>query len=160
MGLPHTFIQGSQDFMKYIHKLESNQSFVYYQKENSKIKMFNEFYLVNDQFGFSGLNLIHKSYFKKNKNSISCSIIESSNKIGPFSVIEKNCKIQSNLVIEDSVIMEGSILAKGIILKKSIVGKSVVVGEGAEIRNLSVIGEKVIIKPNTIINNQKITCKM
>ena len=160
MGLPHTFIQGSKDFLEYINNLETSQSFYYHQNIQQPLKSFNYYHLVNDEFGFKGLNLVHKNYFQTVDKKITCVLTKNNNSIGPFCVIEPDSTFKGNVTLEESVIMKGVHLGENVSILKSILAEGVVVGKNAKISDLSVIGEKFEIKEGEIVTQQKLPKKM
>jgi acetyltransferase-like isoleucine patch superfamily enzyme len=149
--------------MEYISQLPESDSFSYFPKGQSKMRRFNEYFLIDNQLGFTGLNLIHRSYFvfctESDPESVSSLLTANDNQIGPFCVIEPGCKIQGHTKISESIIMQGSILHQNCSIFKSILGKQVVVKEKAIVRNLSVVGDGVQIPASADIDAQKLSLK-
>ena len=157
LGLPHTFIQGSKDFIEYISKLEADQSFVYNQGKTSNLKVFNDYYLIDNQYGLIGLNLIHKSYLNFKDNEVENLMLKTNNKIGPYCVIESGCLFFKDVTIKNSVIMKNSCFKSNIVVSDSILGGNVLVEDDSQILELSVIGFGYQVKSKSIIKGQKLS---
>ena len=137
--------------------MTESQSFVYHGAEKQAVKSFNEYYLVDGQFGVEGPNLIHKSYFQESKGQMACILTNINNKIGPFCVIEPHCLFFKNVSVEHSVVMKGVCMEENVSVSNSILGDAVFVGSGSKISELCVIGNRVKIAKNSELKGQKLS---
>ena len=67
-----------------------------------------------------------------------CQIAENS-KIGPYSVIEPNCKIKSGAVVKNSILWGGVTIGAGSTIKDSVIAQNITIGDGRSINDESII---------------------
>lgn len=153
--------------MDFMHASKQNLSFNYFKintTEDNKtskstqhnITRFNDYFLINNHANFKGLNLIHKNYVSISKHAFTTAFDEQNLQIGPYCVIEEDCKIENCAEIANSVVLKGVVLGTGVEIKDSILGERANIGEGSKILNSSVIAEGVKIPARHLLKQAKI----
>lgn len=161
--------------MDFMSSSKQNLSFTYFnqilenenENENEKdnealegpqtnLKRFNDYFLVKDHVNFKGLNLIHRSYVSLKKNGFSTLFDGKSLEIGPYCVIEEECRLENGGKIGNSVVLRGVTIEANVEVKESILGERVKIGEGSRILNSSVIAEGVEIPGKHLLKQAKI----
>ncbi len=72
------------------------------------------------------------------------------------SVIGDGCVVGSKARLTDAVLLPGVQVGSNVVVKQSIVGGNVTIGAGAEITEISVIGDGVIIEPSVVLRAERV----
>jgi NDP-sugar pyrophosphorylase family protein len=72
-------------------------------------------------------------------------VIKAGAKIGPYSVIGRQCHIEEHAVIERAIIWANSRISQDAVVRNSILGRHVHIGRNATVENNAVIGDKSVL---------------
>jgi len=72
------------------------------------------------------------------------------------SVVGGGCRIHPGARVVDSVLLPDAMVGEGALVSRSILGRGVRVSGGAEVTNLSVLGDRYVVKPDTCLDGARL----
>ena len=84
--------------------------------------------------------------------------IDDNAKIGPYTIIGKNCTLGKNVNIKDSIIFPNSIIGDKVSITGSIIGESTIIGSNAKINDGCIIGDYAVINENINLSENVTIC--
>ena len=78
-------------------------------------------------------------------------VLEEGSRIGPYTIINPNCKIGKYTRIIESIILKSTIIDIGTVIKRSIIGERSIIGKWVRIEENSIIGDEVILNDEILL---------